>query len=180
MFKHRRQPVTWTNEEHVLWWVASVGDYDNRPDSKVHVANIGPIWGRQDPGGPHVGPMNFAIWAVPSCVVPTHMDPVMATRNNECNIHVKASSYNEVMVNALSAPTLPLKWVSVCVSWTMEIGSCFMIHFPKDFNLVYIIFQPAFGVNFSWLIIATLCCSLIPMLSNISAFVNTSWSTFYQ
>ena len=25
-------------------------------------ANMGPIWGRQDPGGPHVGPMNFAIW----------------------------------------------------------------------------------------------------------------------
>ena len=23
--------------------------------------NMGPIWGRQDPGGPHVGPMNFAI-----------------------------------------------------------------------------------------------------------------------
>ena len=33
------------------------------PDSKVHGANMGPIWGRQDPGGPHVGPMNFAIWA---------------------------------------------------------------------------------------------------------------------
>ena len=24
--------------------------------------NMGPIWGRQDPGEPHVGPMNFAIW----------------------------------------------------------------------------------------------------------------------
>ena len=24
----------------------------------------GPIWGRQDPGGPHVGPMNFAIWVI--------------------------------------------------------------------------------------------------------------------
>ena len=23
---------------------------------------MGPIWGRQDPGGPHVGPTNFAIW----------------------------------------------------------------------------------------------------------------------
>ena len=23
---------------------------------------MGPIWSRQDPGGPHVGPMNFAIW----------------------------------------------------------------------------------------------------------------------
>ena len=32
------------------------------PDSKVHEANMGPIWGRQDPGGPQVGPMNFAIW----------------------------------------------------------------------------------------------------------------------
>ena len=32
------------------------------PDSKVHGANMGLIWGRQDPGGPHVGPMNFAIW----------------------------------------------------------------------------------------------------------------------
>ena len=32
------------------------------PDSKVHGANMGPIWGRQDPGGPHVGPRNFAIW----------------------------------------------------------------------------------------------------------------------
>ena len=32
------------------------------PDSKVHGAYMGPIWGRQDPGGPHVGPMSFAIW----------------------------------------------------------------------------------------------------------------------
>ena len=31
-------------------------------DSKVHGANMGPIWGRQDPGGPHVDPMIFAIW----------------------------------------------------------------------------------------------------------------------
>ena len=33
-----------------------------KPDNKVHRANIEPIWGRQDPGGPHVGPMNFVIW----------------------------------------------------------------------------------------------------------------------
>ena len=32
------------------------------PDSKVHGANMGSIWGRQDSGGPHVGHMNFAIW----------------------------------------------------------------------------------------------------------------------
>ena len=34
----------------------------NYLDSKVHGANMGPIWGRQDPGGSHVGPINFAIW----------------------------------------------------------------------------------------------------------------------
>ena len=32
------------------------------PDSKVHGAIMGPIWDRQDLGGPHIGPMNFAIW----------------------------------------------------------------------------------------------------------------------
>ena len=33
------------------------------PDSKVHGANMGPIWGRHYPGGTYVGPMDFAIWA---------------------------------------------------------------------------------------------------------------------
>ena len=28
----------------------------------IHGADMGPIWGRQDQGGPHVGSMNFAIW----------------------------------------------------------------------------------------------------------------------
>ena len=37
-------------------------DGQNYPDNKVHGANMGPTWGRQDPGGPRVGPMNFAIW----------------------------------------------------------------------------------------------------------------------
>ena len=34
------------------------------PDSKVHGANMGPIWGQQDPDGPHVGAMSFAMWGV--------------------------------------------------------------------------------------------------------------------
>ena len=34
----------------------------NFPDNKVHGANMGPNWGRQDPGGPHVGPVNLAFW----------------------------------------------------------------------------------------------------------------------
>ena len=36
-------------------------------DSKAYEGNMGPIWGWQDPGGPHVGPMNFAIWVIFVC-----------------------------------------------------------------------------------------------------------------
>ena len=34
----------------------------NNADTNALGANMGPFWGRQDPGGPHVGLMNFAIW----------------------------------------------------------------------------------------------------------------------
>ena len=35
----------------------------HHPDSNVHGAKMGAIWGWQAPDGPHIGPMNFAIWA---------------------------------------------------------------------------------------------------------------------
>ena len=60
------------------------GVHDN-PDSKVHRANMGPIWSRQDPGGPHVGPMNFVIWeyqhSLYACLF--HMVAIM----HECSIY---------------------------------------------------------------------------------------------
>ena len=31
-------------------------------DSEIDKANMGSVLGRQDPGGPYVGPMNLAIW----------------------------------------------------------------------------------------------------------------------
>ena len=46
---------------NVMHWFCIVV-VKNIPDSKVHGVDMGPTWGRQDPGGPHVGPMNFAIW----------------------------------------------------------------------------------------------------------------------
>ena len=42
---------------HFLQWCINTNS-----DSMVYGANMGPTWGRQDPGGPHVGPMNLAIW----------------------------------------------------------------------------------------------------------------------
>ena len=37
---------------------------EQSPDSKVYGTNMGPTWGRQDPGGSHVSPMKLAIWVV--------------------------------------------------------------------------------------------------------------------
>ena len=42
------------------------------PDSKVHGADMGPIWGQQDPGGTHVGPMNLVIWDGTDLVLTEH------------------------------------------------------------------------------------------------------------
>ena len=50
------------------------------PESKVYGANMGPNWGRQDPGGPHVGPMNIAIWDFYQLYVPSmHLYAITVT-----------------------------------------------------------------------------------------------------
>ena len=36
-------------------------EWKENPDSKVHGANMGPIWVLSAPEWPHVGPMNLAI-----------------------------------------------------------------------------------------------------------------------
>ena len=42
-----------------LWYFKAF----NHPDSKVHGANMGHTLVLSAPAGPHVGPINFAIWA---------------------------------------------------------------------------------------------------------------------
>ena len=63
----------------------------NNLDSKVHGANMGPIWVLSAPDGPHVGPMNLAIrentisaddlWGLLSVVI-TWSNPVRYHINN--------------------------------------------------------------------------------------------------
>ena len=48
------------------------------PDSKVHGANMGPIWDQQDPGGPHGSPMNMGPTWGPSGTNRTQVGPMVA------------------------------------------------------------------------------------------------------
>ena len=56
---HMKRLINICNQRELSFLLSHPQSY---PDSKDHGANMGPIWGRQDPGGPHVDTMNFAIW----------------------------------------------------------------------------------------------------------------------
>ena len=60
------------------------------PDSNVYGADLGPIWGRQNPGGHHVGPMNFAIRDY-------------AFKFHYSNIHGEAATFNCHNVHVFSS-----------------------------------------------------------------------------
>ena len=50
-----------------IWLARATGWSEDFPDSKVHGANMGPTWGRQNPGGPMLAPWTllsgFPIWS---------------------------------------------------------------------------------------------------------------------
>ena len=91
------QPVHFTTQEWCVFWFKHVVT-NLHPDSKVHGANMGPIWGRQNPGGPHVGPMNFAIWVV------------YRTDSNTCLLEIDGST--SYFANSISASKVALSLAS--------------------------------------------------------------------
>ena len=72
----------------------SVIYWDNTRDSKVHEANKGPIWGRQDPGGPHVGPMNLAI----RDLTPNNAYRVELFRTHEIYLYILTCIYYQINI----------------------------------------------------------------------------------
>ena len=62
------------------------------PDSKVHGANLGTIWGRQDPGGPHVGPVNIDILVV--FILSKHLVSTVAGHLSFNKMHFKCCLWN--------------------------------------------------------------------------------------
>ena len=115
------------------------------PDSKVRGANMGPIWGRQDPGGPHVGAINFAIWELK--VLTPHVSHAMgfcvtiSWSQLDCllNVHKLSAMRHECGVKSVTFPFPNLNGAPVDV-W--EWISCFIpsFYFPLlGFKLFYVI-----------------------------------------
>ena len=55
---------------------------------------MGPIWGRQDPDGPHVDPMNFVIWDMCN----------LAANNKRKLFHASATSIYDPPTHAANLP----------------------------------------------------------------------------
>ena len=60
---------------------------------------MGPIWGREDPGGPRVGPMNIAIWEVceairSECLFQFQLSKISQALNNPDKITLDANGKN--------------------------------------------------------------------------------------
>ena len=106
------------------WILQGIG---NTPDSKVHGANMGPIWDRQDPAGPHVGPMNVAIWdtfhvATPSCLNESYKDTVYRKRYQSISAIISEVASNEVVAskeqNCISnTPLYNFNWNDKSILW---------------------------------------------------------------
>ena len=71
--RHNQESTSWchidsrASVQECRWFDYEIYEYGQvfehmAPGSKVHLANIWTIWDRQDPGSPHVGPMNHVIW----------------------------------------------------------------------------------------------------------------------
>ena len=69
--------VAWCHK----WAEPPIGHY---PHNKGYGATIGPILGREDPGGPHVGPMNFVIWVM-NAGIQDLKDWAIVTQNSNVN-----------------------------------------------------------------------------------------------
>ena len=99
---------------------------------------MGPIWGRQDPGGSHFGPMNFAILdvAVKTVVLDTAYDQYrrhihIYERNNVCKIKRRDIRRNDFEAHKLERnnPSLNYRPNIACqLGWSVYFFGGFLDH----------------------------------------------------
>ena len=105
------------------------------PDSKVHEANMGPIWGRQDPGGPHVSPMSFAIWGCIGPRVLTHNFTVYICESFLAGVYRAVGYKQQFFHNSCNRhPAFWPWWEGMgCLLWNFQQCSTFVIAAPYEY-----------------------------------------------
>ena len=145
----------------------------HHPDSKVHVANMGPIWALSAPDGPHVGPMNLAIrvilivwlgWKQHECSSSVDMFTYPHSVNNHSPVHLNTLSedmscqlsiahWGRVMHMCVCKLTIvrsgngmsPHHYLNQC--WNIHIYICMYIYLLSEPVLEYIY---VYIIRFLW------------------------------
>ena len=103
------------------------------PDSKVHGANMGPIWGRQDPDGPHVCPTNLAIWVVIWCLI-SEVRLVWESYRRFTPTHplLLCTSVTHVIFHIIDDRTLPNTF-SQCIPTPQRMANIDIVHLAQAY-----------------------------------------------
>ena len=89
------------------------------PDSKVHVAHLGPTWVLSAPGGPHVGPMNLVIRLSTTQMCRLHSEHFCP------HFHLLSRGRDtKVELIHITWPMPHSKWLKV-LQWTIVVGHRF-------------------------------------------------------
>ena len=102
------------------------------PDSRVHGANMWPIWGRKDPGGPHVGPMNLAIW------VGQYLTMASLHQNELTTLKKGVNNVIGICFTEKRSPHIQMTWCMpcwVCSHFCGVIGSVFQRHWRTQVKI---------------------------------------------
>ena len=96
--------------------------FRNIPDNKVHWVNMGPTWVLSSPGGPHVGPMNLAIWddhSRVSIVADDGLVPIC--RRDTASGQRRHTKYcSKCIMEVTEASNLPCDWPSTAWAYSEQ------------------------------------------------------------
>ena len=110
----------------VLFWMCC--PFFVNPDSMVHGANMGPTLGRQDPGGPHIGHMNLAIWEFLKSIWPYRPRSLMAIgKLNNCR--VTSEQLNKIACYLTTTKQNNRQTMDMFLWWIIITKSLKMCHF---------------------------------------------------
>ena len=121
---------------------------------------MGPIWGRQDPGGPHIVPVNLAIWAV-------HM-----------TLSTEASRWGVFKVVVWMKLVMPVRNTMLHKCWTrwFNMSYFWLYHFTKiwgNLSSKPISFRP--GERYSHMYLGIYSVNLLHLKINIMADKSIPW-----
>ena len=96
--------------------------YNVLPISKVHGANMGLTWVLSAPDGPHVGPMNHAIWAL--SIVPHGRDTLCHISHNSLPTHTLWNMHWDNSAHPSDYTYMNNLWIMVWLWHWMKRLSC--------------------------------------------------------